>query len=73
MLGIACRHSRRYPYVAIFSTVPASTIDAASGASACARGSHIWRGTRGVFVANAITIPSHTIEWLPISSDVSTS
>ena len=47
-IGIA---NRRKPYVPIFSSTPASTTEPAVGASVWASGSHVWKGTSGIFTA----------------------
>lgn len=62
--------TRRIPYEASFNTSPASTIEPAAGASTCARLSQMWKGTRGVLIANDRKIPSHRI--FCVSNDRST-
>jgi len=53
--------TRRIPYTANFSTSPARIMDPAHGASTWARGSQIWKGTRGVLIANDRKIASQRI------------
>ena len=51
--GKSGRQNRMSPYVPIFSSVPASTIEPPVGACTCASGSHVWNGKSGTLTENA--------------------
>ena len=55
--GKSPRLNRSIPYVPIFNKTPASSTDPAVGASTCASGSHVCRGNKGTFTANATKNP----------------
>ena len=51
---------RTNPYVPNFSSTPARMAEPAAGASVCAGGSQVWKGTVGVLIANPMATASRT-------------
>ena len=48
------------PYAPTLMTTAARARDPAVGASVCASGSHVWKGTNGVFTAKATKKPRNS-------------